>query len=63
MGCGRTIREERDSLSGMWIPNTLKIRPGYRFAVMVDKDIRLQPYVDHRAVSSIMPINLGPVLQ
>lgn len=49
--------------AGLSIPNTLEIRPGYRFVVMVNKDMHMRPYVDHRALSSTMPINLGPVVQ
>ncbi len=49
--------------AGLSIPNTLEIRPGYRFVVMVNKDMHMRPYVDHRALSSSMPINLGPVVQ
>jgi hypothetical protein len=30
------------------IPNTLEIRPGYRFVVTVNKDMHLRPYVDRR---------------
>jgi type IV secretion system protein VirB10 len=38
--------------AGLSIPNTLEIRPGYRFVVMVNKDMHLRPYVDLRTVSS-----------
>ena len=34
--------------AGLSIPNTLEIRPGYRFVVMVNKDMHLRPYIDHR---------------
>ncbi len=34
--------------AGLSIPNTLEIRPGYRFVVMVNKDMHLRPYVDRR---------------
>lgn len=34
--------------AGLAIPNTLEIRPGYRFVVMVNKDMHLRPYIDHR---------------
>lgn len=49
--------------AGLSIPNTLEIRPGYRFVVLVNKDMHLRPYVDHRTLSSNMPIDLGPVVQ
>ena len=47
---------------GLSIPNTLEIRPGYRFVVMVNKDMRMRPYVDHRALSSSTPVDLGPMV-
>jgi type IV secretory pathway VirB10-like protein len=34
--------------AGLAIPNTLEIRPGYLFVFMVNKDIHLPVYVDHR---------------
>jgi type IV secretion system protein VirB10 len=46
--------------AGLSIPDTLEIRPGYRFVVMVNKDMHLRPYVDRRAVGSFLPVNLGP---
>jgi type IV secretory pathway VirB10-like protein len=49
--------------AGLSIPNTLEIRPGYRFVVMVNKDMHLRPYVDRRAVGSFLPVNLGPTMQ
>ena len=49
--------------AGLSIPNTLEIRPGYRFVVMVNKDMHLRPYVDRRAADSVVPVNLGPALQ
>jgi hypothetical protein len=49
--------------AGLSISNTLEIRPGYRFVVLANKDMRLRPYVDHRALSSNMPIYLGPAVQ
>jgi type IV secretion system protein VirB10 len=30
--------------AGLAIPNTLEIRPGYRFVVMVNKDMVLRPW-------------------
>ena len=47
--------------SGLTIPNTLVVRPGYRFTIQVTKDIVLRPYVDERTPEA--PISLGPVLQ
>lgn len=49
--------------AGLSIPNTLQIRPGYRFAVMVNKDMHLQPYVDRRTAGGTIPVNLGPMMQ
>ena len=49
--------------AGLAIPNTLEIRPGYRFVVMVNKDMHLRPYVDHRTMTGTTPISLGPILQ
>ena len=34
--------------AGMAIPNTLEVRPGYFFQIMVQKDMHLPPYVDRR---------------
>lgn len=44
--------------AGLSIPNTLEIRPGYRFVVMVNKDMRLRPYVDQRA-NEATPVRFG----
>ena len=30
---------------------------------MVNKDMHLRPYVDHRTAGGTIPINLGPVMQ
>jgi type IV secretion system protein TrbI len=49
--------------AGLSIPDTLEIRPGYRFVVMVNKDMHLRPYVDHRAAGGTIPIKLGSVVQ
>jgi type IV secretion system protein TrbI len=49
--------------AGLAIPNTLEIRPGYRFVVMVNKDMHLRPYVDHRTMTGTTPVSLGPILQ
>src|SRR5271155_798567 len=40
------------------IPNTLEIRAGYRFVVMVNKDMHLRPYVDHRTAGGTIPMNV-----
>ena len=48
--------------AGLSIPNTLEIRPGYRFVVMVNKDMNMRPYADRRALSSTA-VDLGPVVQ
>ena len=49
--------------AGLSIPNTLNIRPGYRFVVMVNKDVHLRPYVDRRTAMSGTLANMGPVVQ
>jgi type IV secretion system protein VirB10 len=49
--------------AGLAIPNTLEIRPGYRFMVMVNKDMHLRQYVDHRTMTGTTPVSLGPVMQ
>ena len=49
--------------AGLSIPNTLEIRPGYRFVVMVNKDMHLRPYVDHRTAGGTISIKLGPAVQ
>jgi type IV secretory pathway VirB10-like protein len=54
---------EEYARAGLAIPNTLKIRPGYRFVVMVNKDMHLRPYVDHRTMAGVTPVSLGPVLR
>ncbi len=49
--------------AGLSIPNTLEIRPGYRFVVMVNKDMHLTPYIDRRTANGTAPASLGPVVQ
>jgi type IV secretion system protein VirB10 len=49
--------------AGLAIPNTLEIRPGYWFVVMVNKDMHLRPYVDHRTLTGTTSVSLGPILQ
>jgi type IV secretion system protein VirB10 len=49
--------------AGLSIPNTLKIRPGYRFVVMVNKDMHLRPYVDRRTAGGFLPVNMGPIVK
>lgn len=44
--------------AGLSIPNTLEVRPGYQFNIMVAKDIHLPPYRDRRLATS-----RGPILQ
>jgi len=44
--------------AGLAIANTLEIRPGYRFVVMVNKDMHLQPYVDRRTAADRPPVGL-----
>ena len=48
--------------AGLSIPNTLDIRPGYRFVVMVNKDMHLRPYVDRRTANGTTPVSLGSVM-
>jgi type IV secretory pathway VirB10-like protein len=48
--------------AGLSIPNTLEIRPGYRFVVMVNKDMHLRPYVDRRTTGETTPVSLGPMM-
>ena len=48
--------------SGLAIPNTIKIRNGYNFAVQVTKDMVLRPYVDRRT-AGVQPVSLGPIMQ
>ena len=36
--------------SGLSIPNTLEIRPGYKFVIQITKDMVLRPYVDRRTL-------------
>ena len=45
------------------IPNTLELRPGYRFVVIVNKDMRVRAYVDERTAISGTLAHMGPVLQ
>jgi type IV secretory pathway VirB10-like protein len=49
--------------AGLSIPNTLEIRPGYRFVVMVNKDMHLRPYVDARNSNGATAIRIGPIMQ
>jgi len=49
--------------AGLSIPNTLEIRPDYRFVVMVNKDMHLRPYADRRTASTSLPISLGLVVR
>jgi type IV secretion system protein VirB10 len=49
--------------AGLSIPNTLEIRPGYRFVVMVNKDMHLRPYIDLRTAGGTIPISVGPLIQ
>lgn len=48
--------------SGLSIVNTLRIRNGYNFVVLVTKDMILRPYVDHRSVAAQF-VTLGPISQ
>lgn len=48
--------------AGLSIPNTLEIRPGYRFVVMVNKDMHLRPYVDQR-MGTAQPPGTGLIMR
>ena len=47
--------------SGLSIPNTLSVRPGYAFTIMVAKDMHLPVYADRRNIAATKPA--GPILQ
>lgn len=49
--------------AGLSIPNTLEIRPGYRFVVMVNKDMHLRPYVDRRTAGETTSVSLAPIMK
>ena len=49
--------------AGLSIPNTLEVRPGYRFVVMVNKDMHLRPYVDARTTTGATAIRVGPIMR
>ena len=46
--------------AGLAIPNTLEIRPGYRFVVMVTKDIVLQPWGGGQDPALLVDTGFGP---
>ena len=48
--------------SGLAIPNTIRIRPGYRFTIQVTKDMVLRPYVDGRTRGA-QQVHYGPFVQ
>jgi type IV secretion system protein TrbI len=48
--------------AGLAIPNTIEIRPGYVFTLMVNKDVHLPVYIDHRNAAS-QATKLGPIYQ
>lgn len=48
--------------SGLAIPNTIRIRPGYRFTIQVTKDMVLRPYVDQRT-GGVRQVHFGPFVQ
>jgi type IV secretion system protein TrbI len=53
---------EEYARQGLSIPNTLRIRNGYNFAVQITKDMVLRPYVDRRT-PGFQAAELGPVMQ
>jgi len=48
--------------AGLSIPNTLEIRPGYRFVVMVNRNMHLRPYVDQRNAGAATSVSFGPMV-
>lgn len=48
--------------AGLAIPNTIRIRPGYRFTIQVTKDMVLRPYVDGRTRGA-QQVHFGPFVQ
>lgn len=48
--------------SGLSIPNTISIRPGYRFNIQITKDMVLRPYVDGRTRGT-QQVHFGPFVQ
>ena len=48
--------------SGLTIPNTITIRPGYNFVIKLTKDLVLRPYVDRRTVGGQIA-TAGPIMQ
>nr|WP_283949917.1 TrbI/VirB10 family protein [Limobrevibacterium gyesilva] len=48
--------------AGLSVPNTLEIRPGYRFVVMVHKDMHLRPYIDLRNAGTNSLISSTPLM-
>lgn len=54
---------EEYARAGLAIPNTLEIRPGYRFVVMVNKDMHLRPYVDQRVTAGTTSASIGSVVR
>ena len=48
--------------AGLAIPNTIRIRPGYRFTIQVTKDMVLRPYVDGRTRGA-QQVHYGPFVQ
>lgn len=49
--------------AGLSIPNTLEIRPSYRFVVMTNKDLHLRPYVNPRTANSTLRVCFGPMVR
>jgi len=49
--------------AGLSIPNTLEIRPSYRFVVMINKDVHLRPYVNPRTANSSLRVCFGPMVR
>ena len=50
--------------AGLSVPNTLEIRPGYRFVIQITKDMVLRPYADQRTVRAPeQPVTFGRVVK
>jgi type IV secretion system protein VirB10 len=49
---------EEYARAGLSVPTTLEVRAGYRFVVMVNKDVHLRPYMDRRTADDRLPDGL-----
>lgn len=54
---------QQTAQSGLAIPNTIRIRPGDRFTIMVTRDLPIPPYVDSRtAAAPLVSANAAPIM-